>query len=251
MMTKISQKAYLYGITSLVTGVVPDCEGIGNPPQKVYAVPMGGVSVLVTYFTPEIIDISLDDAIRHVKVLEVVMRHSPVIPFKFGLMIESLDELKKMISARANDIKAELQRLTGKFETGLKAYWKKDFILKELANRYKDYASLLAQAQIDRQAAVELGQRVETVVNAYRQLMVEEIHPYLSAAAEDDRLDEPKSVEMLYNAAFLVSEVQEKELSRLIQKTGDKYVNKIEFHYTTQLPPYNFIRLNLGWGEQK
>jgi uncharacterized protein with LGFP repeats len=104
---------------------------------------------------------------------------------------------------------------------------------------------------LDPQTALELGQRVESVVNEFRDKMENTIHPYLSAVTTENTTDEMMSAEMLYNASFLVNVTQDAELKKRVEKTAQKYPELVEFHYTTWLPPYNFVKMNLGWKGKK
>jgi hypothetical protein len=215
---KRNQEVYLYGIIPAQIGLVSDCEGVAN--LKVHAVPVGGVAVLASYMDLEQPNLNIEDAVKHVKVLETAMNQSAVIPIKFGTVVESFEELKKLIQARSELLKKELQRL--------------------------DHASLIAKAQLVPQDALELGQRVEAVVNEFRTTMENTIHPYLSAVAEENTTGEMMSTEMLYNGSFLVNSLQDEALKKRVEKTAQKYPEMIEFHYTTKLPPYNFVKMNLS-----
>ncbi len=246
---KPGHEVYLYGIIPAQFGLIPDCSGVAG--LKVYAVPVGGVSVLASYLESEPSDLSLDDAVKHVKVLETLMKQSTVIPIKFGTAVESFESLKKLILAKSDLLKKELHRLQNMYEVGIKAYWKKAAVLTELKARFKDHTSLIAKAQLDPQAALELGQRVETVVEEFRAKMETAIHPYLSAVTADNTTGEMMSAEMLYNGSFLVNANQDHELKKRVEKTAQKYPEIIEFHYTTRLPPYNFVKMNLAWRGKK
>lgn len=242
-------RVYLYGIIPAQMGVIPDCEGVAK--LKVYAVPVGGVSVLASYPDDEQDDLDIADAVKHVKVLETAMKQSAVIPIKFGTVCESLEALKKLIAAQSDMLKKELQRLKGKYEVGVKAYWKKEAVLKELKRRFKGHVNLIARAKLDPEAALELGQRVEAIVNEFRGMMENSVHPYLSAAAEENTMGEMMSTEMLYNGSFLVNPVQDETLKHKVEKTAEKYPEMLEFHYTTMLPPYNFVKINLSRRNKK
>ena len=246
---KQNQEVYLYGVIPAQIGLRSDCEGVAN--LKVYAVPVGGVAILVSYMDTEQTDLNIEDAVKHVKVLETAMKQSAVIPIKFGTVAESFEEFKKLIQAKSELLKKELLRLGGKYEVGVKAYWKKEAVITELKHRFKDHASLIARAQLDPQAAMELGQRVEAVVNEFRVKMENTIHPYLSMAAEENTTGEMMSTEMLYNGSFLVNSSQDEALKKRVEKTAQKYPEMIEFHYTTRLPPYNFVKMNLSRRRKK
>jgi hypothetical protein len=241
---KQNQDVYLYGIIPAQIGLVSDCEGVAD--LKVYAVPVGGVAILVSYLDAELTDLNLEDAVKHIKVLETAMKQSAVIPIKFGTAAGSFESIRKLLAARSDLLKQELQRLQDKYEVGVKTYWKKEAVLTELKQRFKDHSVLIARAQSDPKAALELGQRVETIVDEFREKMENTVHPYLSAAAAENTIGEMMSAEIVYNGSFLVNAAQDEELKNRVEKTARKYPEMVEFHYTTWLPPYNFVKINLS-----
>jgi hypothetical protein len=241
---KLNQDIYLYGIIPAQLGLVSDCKGVADLP--VYTVPVGGVAVLVSYLDIGQTDINLEDAVKHVRVLETAMKQAAVIPVKFGTAVGSFESIRKLIAAKSDLLKQELQRLRDKYEVGVKTYWKKEAVLVELKQRFKDHSDLIARAQAEPHAALELGQRVECVVNEFRTKMENTVHPYLSAAATENTIGETLSAEMLYNGSFLVNAAQDEELKKRVEQTARKYPELVEFHYTTWLPPYNFVKITLS-----
>ena len=237
---------YLYGIIEADANPCLDCDGIGRPPQAVQVKEVAGFGVLVSYLTADFKELGLADSITHVKVLETAMRHSPVIPLKFGTVLKSLDDLSLILNAKKNNLKKEFQKLKGKFEVTIKAYWKQSYILNELAKRYQDIEFLAEQAQFNRLAAIELGKRVESVIEDLRLDIYDRIHGVLSKLAAGQYLAEPLGVEMIYNAAFLVTEEQELRLKRQLEEIAEWEQENVEFYYSTQLPPFNFTKLNLS-----
>jgi hypothetical protein len=244
------QSAYLYGITSLLIGEL-DCRGVGTPPQAVRLMPVGGVGVVLSYLSPDFGEVGIEDALHHMRVLEKIMEQATVLPIRFGTLAESLDELKKMIRRNEFAIKKELYRLKDKYEVGVKGYWRKEKIVAEL-KREKDYDVLLEQAKNDPQSGIELGQRVEAIVNEWRNKIEARYHPKLAEIATESTLGETMSVEMIYNGSFLVKPEQDRQLKeRLLEIADQKLEQRFEFNYTTKLPPYNFVKLNLHWGNKQ
>jgi hypothetical protein len=134
---------------------------------------------------------------------------------------------------------------------GVKGYWRKEKIVAEL-KREKDYDVLLEQAKNDPQSGIELGQRVEAIVNEWRNKIEARYHPKLAEIATESTLGETMSVEMIYNGSFLVKPEQDRQLKeRLLEIADQKLEQRFEFNYTTKLPPYNFVKLNLHWGNKQ
>ncbi|MGD8400602.1 MAG: GvpL/GvpF family gas vesicle protein, partial [Bacillota bacterium] len=203
------QNAYLYGITTLQIGKV-DCDGVGTPAQKAHLVPIGGVGVILSYLSSEF-EVNIDDAVRHMRVLENVMDRTTVLPIRFGTLTGSMAELKKVILRNELAIKKELARLKNKYEVGIKGYWRQEKVIAELRQQ-KGFASLLEEAKQSREAGMTLGQRVEAIVNEWRANFAAKYHQELSGIATESLLGEAGSVEMIYNGSFLVKPEQDQQL---------------------------------------
>lgn len=83
--------------------------------------------VALDEFTPE----HLEDpewvsarACRHEQVIEAAMRHSAVLPARFGTVFSSLERLEEFAAAHAEAIGGFLRRVAGQDEWGLKAFAK-------------------------------------------------------------------------------------------------------------------------------
>jgi hypothetical protein len=241
------QSVYIYGIASKELQAV-ECQGIGNPPQPVRVEPLGSVTVILTYLTPDFEEVGIEDAVQHVRVLEKAMENATVLPIRFGTVADSLAEFKTMVISNQFAIQKELHRLKGKYEVGIKGYWRKETILEEL-RASKEYTALVEEAQQNSRAAMELGQMVEATVNEWRVRLEEQVHPLLARLAAESVISDATSVEMVYNSSFLVTPEQELRLKEKLIESAEKTLNnRIEFHFTTKLPPYNFIKLRLKWG---
>ncbi|HEX3043442.1 MAG TPA: GvpL/GvpF family gas vesicle protein [Bacillota bacterium] len=240
------QAAYLYGIVSAQTNPQFQLWGVGNPPWRVHQVPIDSVSLLISYLEEDPSELGIEDAVKHVKVLEAALQSGPVIPVRFGTITQSLAKVKQVIQSNLMGIQKELEGLTGKFEVGVKAYWKKEALLRELSGRYPDHPAFVLRANHDRSVAIELGQRVESLVEEWRKKVAAHLHPEILRLASANQLNASPSPEMIYNAAFLVTPSQEMKLQQALEAFADKHSSEYEFHYTTRLPPYSFTKIKLS-----
>jgi hypothetical protein len=240
------QAAYLYGIVSAQVNPLKELKGVGDPPWRVNRIPIDNVLLLISYLEGDPSELGIEDTVKHVKVLEAALQSGPVIPVRFGTITQSLAKVKQVIQSNLKGIQKELEGFTGKFEVGVKAYWKKEALLQELSGRYPDYPALVLRANHDRSVAIELGQRIESLVEEWRKKVAARLHPELLRLASANQLNDPSSPEMIYNAAFLVNPGQEMKLQQSLEDFAEKYATEYEFHYTTRLPPYSFTNLKLS-----
>ena len=121
---------YLYCITNKAPEL-KDVEGWNNKPRFVYHKGIYAVisRVRENEFSEDNLKKNLSDlewikakASKHEKVIEEVMKDTCVLPFKFGTIFNTEDNLKVMLEEHAEELKMNLEDLDGKEEWGVKIY---------------------------------------------------------------------------------------------------------------------------------
>ena len=74
-------------------------------------------------------------ACRHEAVVERVMRHSPVLPARFGLVSGSEEEVKRLLAKYHPVLREYVRRLENRIEVAVKVFWRKDRMLPVFAGR--------------------------------------------------------------------------------------------------------------------
>ncbi|HYH03230.1 MAG TPA: GvpL/GvpF family gas vesicle protein [Bacillota bacterium] len=245
-----TQRAYIYGITTLEANLSETLHGIGDLSVTITKLPSLGFGLIISNLPPDFGELEFEDTVKQVRVLERIMGQGmTVIPIRFGTVTKSLTDLVKSLQSHQTSIKRELQRLKGMTEVGVKVYWKKDKLKQELL-QHSEYTPLVAKAQTDRTAAIELGQWIEQVVEEWRNLAISQLHEPMKKVAAGAVQGGITSVEMIYNGSFLVDSNQANRLQQVIQTLADKFGERYDFHCTTHLPPYNFVNLKINWSNQ-
>ena len=192
----------------------------------------------------------------HEKVIETVMKNSCVIPFKFGTLFNTEENLKIMLKKHMDKFKATLKYLEGKEEWGVKIYCgidklKENLIRedKELLNIDKEINSASpGKAFILEKKKVELvNTSVNKKLNDYGQLIFEKLNQHSIESRINKLL--PKEVterkeEMILNSVFLIKKNKvenfieaESALKEIFQEMG------FFLDCTGPWPPYNFTDL--------
>lgn len=197
-----------------------------------------------------------EKANMHEKIIEGIMKDTCVIPFKFGTIFNTEDNLKACLQEHGEEFKENLKNLEGKEEWGLKVYCDmkklKEAIGKEDAETLKIEeeikSSSSGKAYLLKKKKEELiKDALNKRINEYGQKSFETLKD-LSIEARINKLL-PKEVteredEMILNAAFLVDK---NKVSEFIQATGvlkGKYTDKgFSFDCTGPWPPYNFTTI--------
>ena len=198
-----------------------------------------------------------EKASMHEEMIEEVMKDACVIPFKLGTIFNTEDNLRAMLDEHAQDFKANLRRLEGKEEWGVKIYCDierlKGSILKEEAEILKldkeINSTSSGKAYFLKKKKEELVKDALTKrINEYGQKSFE-ILKGLSIEARINKLL-PKEVteredDMILNSAFLVDKSKVAEFVRVAGGLKPKYSDKgLNFDCTGPWPPYNFCSLS-------
>ncbi|MFH1691789.1 MAG: GvpL/GvpF family gas vesicle protein [Candidatus Omnitrophota bacterium] len=256
---------YLYCLTGKAPGLPPlDIEVYSISCFGLYAV-LSKVSA--DEFSEENLRKNLTDlewvkhkAVIHEKVIETVMKESclpagqaGVLPFKFGIIFNTEESLKKMLKERVNEFKDALKYLEGKEEWGGKIYCDvaklKESLAredKELLNMDKEINSCQSgKAFILKKKKVELlNIMVNKKLNSYGQHIFERLGQFSVEARVNKLLPKEatgRKEDMILNFAFLIEKnkvesfiVAQRALKAIFEEMG------FFFDCSGPWPPYNF-----------
>lgn len=177
-----------------------------------------------------------------------------VIPMKFGTIFKTRKNLQETFKKYYPKFKKTLENLTGKQEWGVKVYLDRRFFEKEVKKtspmiqaKQEEMASMpegvayFMQKQIDESVSKEADKALEN----YTENLLETLKEYIEAGIKGKILEKEltgKSLPMILNAIFLVSEEKLENFVKEIDKLNQEYGLKgFNFEYSGPWPPYNFI----------
>ena len=236
---------YVYGVVSARTH--PEGTGIGSRPVEL--VPEGNVAALVSAVpSEEFAEASLRERLNdrawlertareHEETLERVLARTPVIPFRLCTVYESREHVAEFLSAHGPALAGLLERLDGRVELGVKAYFVAAAPEREEAQSGRDY---LLRRQREREEAEEAAR--------FKAECAWASHEALAAAAEEARANPPqppelsgRSDEMLLNGAYLVRR-DDGRLTEAVAELRSRYGPRgVTYEVTGPWPPYNFV----------
>ena len=192
---------------------------------------------------------------RHHAIVQRLFEAAPVLPIRFGTLIDGGDLAPLLMNNRAA-LSAELERLTGLAEWGAKIFADPDALVRAAEQSDADIAALDAElaASSPGRAFLLKRQREAALSEAAQRhtgTVVERIRAALSASAiEDAELPLPAVMpagnEMLANLAFLVREPDGDAFAAAADAAAREA--HVEVEISGPWAPYSFVRLNLGSG---
>jgi hypothetical protein len=194
---------------------------------------------------------------QHEKIIEEIMKDATVLPFKFGTVFQSEENVENLLREHGAEYKRIIERIEGKEEWGVKIYCDverlKGAIIKEeveiLKIEKEIESSSSGKAYFLKKKKEELiKDTVNKRINEYGRLCFE----ILKGQSLDVRINKllPKEVteredDMILNSAFLVDKSRVAEFIQTTDALKAKYNDKgLNFDCTGPWPSYNFCQLS-------
>ncbi|MEK7877738.1 MAG: GvpL/GvpF family gas vesicle protein [Pseudomonadota bacterium] len=189
----------------------------------------------------------------HEKIIEWIMSYTCVIPFKFGTIFNTEDNLKTMLDEHKEEFKRNLMDLEGKEEWGVKIYAGIEKLKGSLSQEDKELLNIDKEINSASPGkAFLLKKKKEELLNTVMNKKLNEYGQYsferLSQYAIEKRINKllPKEVterneEMILNSAFLIIKNEVEDFLNIVEALRTKYTDKgFFFDCTGPWPPYNF-----------
>jgi hypothetical protein len=256
MDTTSSQPAtYVYGI------VAAESFGNGHPPLRVPGIGGQGAPVRTIAFqdlmavvsdVPGLhFDLTRDNLLEHQRVLDEVLKRSDVLPFSFGTVADSDDDVRELLLRDGFDaLHEQLECVRGCVELELKIFWAQEQLFAEIAEEneevraLRDTIPLLPDSEVA-VARIALGQLTEAEIELKSAWEADRVLDILEQHAVNVLMSPNLSDTMLLNAAFLVERAREEDFDRAVIDLGNAQAGRLVFNYVGPLPPYSFINLAL------
>ncbi|MEW6407900.1 MAG: GvpL/GvpF family gas vesicle protein [Patescibacteria group bacterium] len=178
----------------------------------------------------------------------------PVIPMKFGTIFKERERLEETLKEHYLEFKENLKKLKGKQEWSVKAYLNRKVFEKEIKKissvvqeKEEEIASMpegmayFMQQQLDDAVSKE----VDSALQVYGEKFFETLRKYTETGTKGKILEKEltgKSLPMVLNAIFLVSEKKLEDFIKEIDKLNQDYKPRgFNFEYSGPWPAYHFV----------
>jgi hypothetical protein len=245
-----------------VYGVAP-AEPFRDPPLRVPGI--GGRTAVRTIVHEDLVavvsdvpglDIHLrrENLLDHQRVLEEVLHRSDVLPFSFGTVAASDEEVREVLLRDGYDaLHEQLQYVRGCLELEVKVFWNQERLFAEIAqenDEVRDLRDAIARLPDDVAAAekITLGQLTEAEIELKSEWEADGVLDILEQHAVDILVSPNLGDTMLLNAAFLVERDREDDFDGAVFGLAEAHAGRLIFTYVGPLPPYSFINLAFDGG---
>jgi hypothetical protein len=186
---------------------------------------------------------------RHEKVVEHVMRHSPVFPARFGTIFSSLESLESLLERHGGEISCFLDRVADKEEWAVKGFLdraraREGLFSTSLSARSEALASLSPGTRYVEQKRIHRG--MEKEVTRWLSEVLKRVANDFSRQSSDFRErkvlgGENRRGDMILNWAFLVSRSGVVDFRRRVDSANADFSQRgLTFELSGPWPPYSF-----------
>jgi hypothetical protein len=192
-----------------------------------------------------------EKALAHEAVLERIASTTSVVPLRFGTIYRSADDVLAMIEERRDALEADLERVHGRCEVGLKLW-----LVSSPSAASTPSGAESGRAYLERRRTEQERARAskEHAVEAARSL-----HARLLELAADGVANRPQPPEltgrdepMILNAAYLVDRDGVGALEATVQAAGDELARAgLAPELTGPWPPHNFVGRSAGADDER
>ena len=240
---------YVYGLTWSGSGGV---RGRGITDAKVELLEHGELAAIVSPVGAGPLRAKRRDLLRHSDVLQQAFAHAPVLPLRFGTVLDSEEMVVgDLLGARYEELVALLQQFAGASELRLRATFVEQSVLAEIVQEDAGIARLREStraAGAGDPRSVALGEAVARGLAAKRAAAADEIVASLAAHALDVRLEEQREALEVVRASFLVRDRDVRSVERTAEKLAESNARRITFDLIGPMPPHSFVTLTQGGG---
>jgi hypothetical protein len=241
---------YFYGVLPAFEQQPITSPGVGG--SKVRAVEHDGLMALTSRMQG--LTLGPRDVRAHWRVLDEAFERSPVLPVRFGTVLESEEAVReRVLEPEADRLRDVLNEMSGLIQLNVKGQYNEELLLREIVRSSRDIAELRErllrspQGVANQGAQVKLGQLISGEVARHRDrdtaVALEALEP-LAQAVTADEVAHPQT----FSLAFLVACGDQEAFNKAVVSIADALGKRVEIDYVGPLPPFSFAAAALGSG---
>ncbi len=240
---------YIYGIIRHTGSIDFGHIGMGNPAEKVYGINFQDISAIVSNSPVIQYEARRVNLITHEKVLEEIMKQFTVLPVRFSTISQdegnAIDIILKKDYHKFSEL---LNEMEDKKELGIKVLIQENTMLENILEKYDEIRNLkekLLKLPADKThyQRIKIGKMIAEALQHETEHYKNEILEVLSPLAEEVKINDSFSEQMLLNAAFLIKKSAESKFDKAVDELDEKNGHLLRYKYVGTLPPYNFVNL--------
>lgn len=240
-----NEACYVYGIVP-ADAPVEGLEGAGMG-EPVRLVVNGQVGALVEVVDPDRPLGRRRDLVAHSTVLNTMAERGPVLPLRFGSVVQGEDAVRhELLGPQVEHFASLLDQVRGGVQFTLRARYVLDTVLAEIVEAEPEVAELRRRtADLPEEAShyerIRLGELVAQAVDVRRRAEEQQLLDRLAPHAQDHLVREVSGMDDLAEFAFLVDAEQQGELERAAEVLAEELDGRVRLSLVGPMALYDFV----------
>ena len=192
------------------------------------------------------------NAFAFAHVIESLEQQYPLLPMRFGSVMESTDSILKMLEKNYPEFRNNLQKVENKSEFGLKIFCDteklkadlsstSDAISKSSQKPATENKDSIYREYINQKLKVH---RLEEMMMVYIDSIIAEFTGFLVKLEAEKKIKKMTNATTIIDAVFLLEKDKKADLVRSIKELQNQH-SGLNYTLTGPWPPYSFVDINL------
>lgn len=227
-----------------------DLGPIGVGGGLVYCLGDGQVSAVISETPNRKIRPERRNLAAHQAVLKVLMTHTTPLPMAFGIIADSPGAIRKILAESQKVFLAELKRVSGKVEMGVRVSWDVPNIFEFFVNSHTELRNVRdryfgTNREPSQEDMIEVGRTFDRILQEDRQEHTEAVSEMLEPYCHEIKANSPRDERVVTNLACLVGRETLPEFEKGVFKAAGAFDNNYAFDYNGPWAPHNFVDIEL------
>lgn len=241
-------RTYLYAVIANAQGRT--CGDFGIDGRKVYSIPVGRVAAVVSDVPREKIRPERSRLAAHQEVLKKLMAEATPLPMSFGILAESPEAVRRMLSRNQPALLEQLRRVAGKVEMGLRVTWDVPNIFEYFVNIHPELKLLRdrflgGHREATQEQKIEVGRMFDRLLNDDREAYAAKVEGILAPHCAEIERNKCRNEREVMNLACLVERAAMPQFETSVFEAAREFNNNFAFDYNGPWAPHNFVEIDL------
>jgi len=242
------QRVYLYA-------VIADAEGrtygeFGIDGSEVYSIPVGQLSAVVSSLRVEKVRPERARLAAHQEVLKKLMTTTTPLPMAFGILADSPQAVRNLLSSNQRALLEQLRRVAGKVEMGVRVTWDVPNIFEYFVSTQPELRRardqfLGGQGEPTQEDKIEVGRMFDRLLQDERETYTDKVETTLAPCCAELEARKCRNEREVMNLACLVERSALPKFESCVFQAAQDFDNNFAFDYNGPWAPHNFVEINL------